>query len=53
MDRQVKQIVITQSAVRKVGGKEAHKEADRVSKYGDVKSTLLTVIREAARIIIL
>ena len=53
MTLEVKQIVINHSAVKKVGGREAHKEAERVRLGKDVKSSLLTVIKEAARIIIL
>lgn len=48
-----KRIVIKESAIAKVGGREAHKEAERVRKGRDVKSTLLSVLKEASQIIIL
>ena len=50
---EAKQIVISQSAIRKVGGREAHKEADRVRKGNSVKSRLLSVMIEASKIILL
>ena len=53
MNLQNKPIVVNQSAVSKVGGREIYKEAERVRKGKEVKSTLLTVLKEASRIVIL